>query len=188
MGQPGRPALSPFPLLARVAVEHPHLSVGPLVARVGLWPTAELLARFDALADVAPGRVIAAIGTGDRLSEAENHAFGLPYGPASERRTMLEVVGRSLASRVEVWIGAGAPATNALARALGVTLNFWNVQTSVITQNASDGPTSWAGDAKDDVRARLEGLAAAGATWAVFSPTTDLEQLASWRGASGHLQ
>ena len=57
--------------------------VGTLVARVGLAPNGILLGQFRALHLLAPGRIIAGLGTGDRLSEAENRAYGIPFPPAA---------------------------------------------------------------------------------------------------------
>ncbi|MHB8827619.1 MAG: LLM class flavin-dependent oxidoreductase, partial [Acidimicrobiales bacterium] len=118
MGSPTRPALAPFPVLAAVAARH-EIGVGPLVARVGLFGTAHLVETFTALEEIAPGRVIAALGTGDKLSAAENAAYGLPEYSPRERREMLGVTAAALAPLMPVWIGAGAPATNELARTLG---------------------------------------------------------------------
>jgi alkanesulfonate monooxygenase SsuD/methylene tetrahydromethanopterin reductase-like flavin-dependent oxidoreductase (luciferase family) len=69
MGQPERPALAPFPILAALAdlleprdgEDGPFL--GTLVARVGLAPNDVLARQFVALANLAPGRVIAGLGT-----------------------------------------------------------------------------------------------------------------------------
>ena len=81
MSQPDRPALAPFPVLGALVADvsgpatpggGPYF--GTLVARVGLVPSEVLLAQFTALANLAPGRIVAALGTGDRLSEAENRA------------------------------------------------------------------------------------------------------------------
>ena len=91
IGQPERPALAPFPILgalaARFASGEPPGGGGPflgtLVARVGLVPNAVLAAQFTALEHLAPGRVIAGLGTGDRLSEEENRAYGIPFEPAA---------------------------------------------------------------------------------------------------------
>ena len=66
------------------------------MARVGLVPNAVLAAQFVALDGLAPGRVIAGLGTGDRLSEEENRAYGIPFAPAAERRAaMMELGGSS---------------------------------------------------------------------------------------------
>jgi len=111
MGAPERPALAPFAVLAVVARRHPQLVVGPLVARVGLVATPHLVNQFLTLESMAPGRVIAALGTGDRLSAAENVAYGLAVRSADERRALLGDTARALRAVMPVWFGAGAAAT-----------------------------------------------------------------------------
>ena len=115
IGQPERPALAPFPVLGALATllgpsrgegEGPFL--GTLVARVGLAPNKVLAAQFSALDHLAPGRVIAGLGTGDRLNEEENRAYGIPFPPAAERRAQLVELGRQLgAAGLTVWIAGG---------------------------------------------------------------------------------
>ena len=117
MGQPDRPALAPFPVLGALVADVPAPATpgggpyfGTLVARVGLVPNEVLLAQFTALANLAPGRIVAALGTGDRLSEAENRAYGIPFASASERREEMVEVARALRVQgLTVWI-AGGPA------------------------------------------------------------------------------
>jgi hypothetical protein len=145
MGSPTRPALAPFPLLATVASREPGLFVGPLVARVGLVGTDELVREFVALHVAAPRHVIGALGTGDAKSEAENAAYGLVVRSAGERRELLAEAARRLAPMMEMWIGAGAPATNELARQLGATLNLWAASAADVAAHAADGPVCWAG-------------------------------------------
>ncbi|HET9090550.1 MAG TPA: LLM class flavin-dependent oxidoreductase [Acidimicrobiales bacterium] len=180
MGSPARPALAPFPVLAAVAARH-EICVGPLVARVGLFGTAHLVETFTALEEIAPGRVIAALGTGDKLSAAENAAYGLPEYSPRERREMLGASAATLAPMMPVWIGAGAPATNELARALGVTLNMWNATPADVAAAALEGAVCWAGPVPSDLDATLDALDAAGATWAVLSPHAHVADLARWR-------
>ena len=184
MGKPARPALAPFPVLAVVARHHPSLCVGPLVARVGLTGTDHLLAEFASLAAVAPGRVVAALGTGDKLSREENDAYGIPWTSADERRGMVAEAARALADVAEVWIGAGAPATNDVARSLGVTLNVWGLAATEVARLGADGPVSWAGPIREELARTLDDLADAGATWAVCAPDVDLASLANWRARS----
>ena len=115
IGQPERPALAPFPILGALATMlgpsagpggGPYL--GTLVARVGLVPTAVLAAQFVALERLAPGRVIAGLGTGDTLSEEENLAYGIPFAPATERRADMVELGRQLAGAgLSVWMAGG---------------------------------------------------------------------------------
>ena len=182
MGSPTRPALAPFPVLAAVGARH-EISVGPLVARVGLFGTRHLVDTLSALEEIAPGRVIAALGTGDKLSAAENTAYGLPEYCAAERREMLVESATALRSIMPVWIGAGASSTNELARSLGVTLNMWNAPPTDVAAAALEGQVSWAGPVPSDLDATLDALDAAGATWAVLSSHARVADLARWRRA-----
>jgi hypothetical protein len=180
MGSPERPALSPFPILAAVSVRCTSLIVGPLVARVGLTSDDHLIETFRSLERVAPGRVIAAIGTGDKLSAAENEAYGIAMQPVAERQAMVEHIASALSGAMPVWIGAGVPATNAIAPRVGATLNYWQK-----TPESPTGPWNWAGNPRDDLETQLDELAAAGSTWAVFAPTVDVSRLGRWRRSHG---
>ncbi len=183
MGTPTRPSLAPFAVLAAVAYRHRALYVGPLVARVGLVGTDHLLGQFRSLHTLAPGRVIAAVGTGDAKSRDELEAYGLPFTPAEDRRTLVEEVAEALSSEMEVWIGAGAAATNLLARRVGVALNVWDVDLETVRRHAGEGPVTWAGPPREDLGSWLDQLQMAGAQWAVFAPTVKVEDLANWRRA-----
>ena len=120
MGAPERPALSAFPVLGAVAAATDRVCFGPLVARVGLVPDEVLVAELLSLAHMAPGRLIAGLGTGDSKSAAENLAFGIPFDPADERRLALAPVRTHLRARgVPVWVGGGRAATAELAVDLG---------------------------------------------------------------------
>jgi alkanesulfonate monooxygenase SsuD/methylene tetrahydromethanopterin reductase-like flavin-dependent oxidoreductase (luciferase family) len=181
MGQPERPALAPFPILAAVATRFPHLYVGPLVARVGLVSTDDLVQQFRTLGDCAPGRVIAALGTGDRLSASENFAYGIAYPSASERQDLLAASVDRLRDEFEVWVGAGAPRTNEIARSAGVALNMWNTTAHEATLRADGATWNWAGAPHDELEVQLDDLARAGATWAVLTPSVSLARLGDWR-------
>lgn len=183
MGSRERPSLAPFPLLASVARRHEQLWVGPLVARVGLVSSQHLIEQFATLATWAPGRVIAALGTGDRLSAQENIAYGLGFHDADERRGLLREAASALCDAMPVWIGAGAEATNALARDLGVEINVWDATPARVRALSVAGPTNWAGPVPDDLASTLDALSDAGATWAVFGPQIEIAQLKAWRDA-----
>lgn len=183
MGSPERPALAPFPVLAAIAARSATLSIGTLVARVGLVGTAHLVAQFATLDALAPGRVIAALGTGDRLSDDEQRAYGLAVLSGDERRALLGEALVALAPRPNVWCGAGSRATNDLARRHGAEINVWGVPVETVRQVGASGAVSWAGRLDEDVAARLDQLAAAGATWAIALAPLRLEQLAEWRAA-----
>jgi alkanesulfonate monooxygenase SsuD/methylene tetrahydromethanopterin reductase-like flavin-dependent oxidoreductase (luciferase family) len=180
MGSPERPSLAPFGLLGVVATRF-DLIVGPLVARVGLVSTAHLVEQYLTLEHFAPGRVVAALGTGDKLSAKENEAYGLRHHDADERRGLLEATWRELRDVLPVWFGAGAPATNELARSLGVELNFWDASPDVLARESERGPVNWAGPAPHDVDAHLSAIARAGASWAIFSPDVEVSLLQEWR-------
>jgi alkanesulfonate monooxygenase SsuD/methylene tetrahydromethanopterin reductase-like flavin-dependent oxidoreductase (luciferase family) len=179
MGAPERPSLAPFPLLAALGARSKALVLAPLVARVGLLSSSALVEQFRTLALIAPQRVIVALGTGDKLSEAENAAYGLAVRGANERRELLSEVAREL-SDLEIWVGAGSRATNVLARELNAVLNLWNVEPARVREMRDDGPVCWAGNAREDLEKQLDELANAGATWAVFSPTVNVPRLGAW--------
>ena len=182
MGTPTRPSFAPFAMLAAVAARHPSLIVGPLVARVGMVSTPHLVSQFRSLAALAPGRVIAAVGTGDAKSRDELEAYGLIFASADERRDEVRRVATALRDEMPVWIGAGAESTNLLARDLSVVLNVWDLDIERVSQHARRGPLTWAGPVPEDIVRRLDDLATAGAQWAVFAPGVDVKALANWRG------
>jgi len=132
----------------------------------------------------ARGCVIAALGTGDKLSAQENAAYGLEERSPNERRAMLRATHEQLASTMPVWFGAGASATNELARSLGAPLNLWDAPIERVQSECLIGPTTWAGPAPDDVAGHLDALAYAGVTWAVFSPDTALGPLENWQSTN----
>ena len=183
MGSPRRPALAPFPVLAAVASRCPSLYVGPLVARVGLVATLKLVEQFTTLAALAPGRVIAALGTGDKLSEAEQVAYGLGHLSADERRQLLSDAVDALSSHMRVWCGAGSASTNQLALDHGAEINLWGVAPEAVRELSRSGPVSWAGPLGEDVDGALDELESAGATWVVAGAPLHLERLQAWRAA-----
>lgn len=191
MGQPGRPALAPFPLLAAVAATTERLFLGTLVARIGLVPDEVLLGEFGALGLLASGRVIAGLGTGDHLSADENAAYGVPMAPVRERRASLERCASQLVTEgFPVWIGAGRRVTPtvAAAHALGGAVNLWGVPPDVVAAHTGEFTVTWAGPCPelpdggtdvDVVRRLVVRLAGAGATWAVFAGAVRVDALAA---------
>lgn len=183
MGSPDRPSLAPFPLLSVIARRHEDLSIGPLVARVSLVDTQHLVEEFETLQALAPGRVIGALGTGDKLSAPENEAYGLAPLSSEVRRELLRAAASALAPSMPVWIGAGGEETNALARELGATLNLWDWKPERVAAMSQSGPVCWAGPVPQDLSATLDALQVAGATWTVLSPDVSITQLREWRAA-----
>ena len=162
------------------------------MARVGLVPNAVLAAQFVALDGLAPGRVIAGLGTGDRLSEEENRAYGIPFAPAAERRADMVELGRQLAGAgLSVWMAGGRAGRTEEARAAGAALTVWDAEPALVAERTA-GPdaveVTWAGpppSASPPVGARRSvRLREAGATWAVFGWPVDVEELAA---AAHHL-
>jgi alkanesulfonate monooxygenase SsuD/methylene tetrahydromethanopterin reductase-like flavin-dependent oxidoreductase (luciferase family) len=191
LGQPERPALAPFPVLGALAAKLPPRAegeggpfLGTLVARVGLAPNDVLAAQFVALHHLAPGRVIAGLGTGDKMSAQENLAYGIPYPTASERRADLVVLGRELIDAgLMVWIAGGTAGRTDEARATGAALNLWDAEAAVVADRSAyaDGiEVTWAGPppaAMPPLGERVRALRAAGASWVIFGWPVDVEQL-----------
>jgi len=191
LGQPERPALAPFPVLGALATrlgppraEGQGPFLGTLVARVGLAPNAVLAGQFTALERLAPGRVIAGLGTGDRLSEEENRAYGIPFPPAAARRAQLVELGRELvAAGLTVWVAGGTAGRTEEARAAGAVLNVWDAAPALVAERSS-GPdgveVTWAGPpptGSPPVAEMVRALHEAGATWVVFGWPVDVEAL-----------
>jgi alkanesulfonate monooxygenase SsuD/methylene tetrahydromethanopterin reductase-like flavin-dependent oxidoreductase (luciferase family) len=191
LGQPERPALAPFPVLGALASRFPARSedkggpfLGTLVARVGLAPNDVLAAQFIALNHLAPGRVIAGLGTGDKMSEQENRAYGIPYPTAAERRAEMVSLGRELIKEgLTVWIAGGMAGRTDEARAAGAALNVWDAEAAVVAEHSAyaDGiEVTWAGPppaAMPPLGERVRALHEAGASWVIFGWPVDLDEL-----------
>jgi hypothetical protein len=181
MGSPTRPSLAPFAVLAAVARRHDDVIVGPLVARIGLVGTAHLVEQYRTLERVAPSRVICALGSGDKLSAAENEAYDVPSRSADERRALMAETARALSGAMPIWFGAGNDETNRVAREVGATINLWDASAQRLRDVATSGDVSWAGPVPSDLSATLDSVRDAGATWAVFAPDVDVDALRQWR-------
>jgi alkanesulfonate monooxygenase SsuD/methylene tetrahydromethanopterin reductase-like flavin-dependent oxidoreductase (luciferase family) len=104
-----RPALECFALLGAVAAETSRIRVGTLVARATLRPAATLANSFRTAQRISGGRLIAAIGSGDSQSRAENEAFGLPFGTMVDRVSALhDAVRAARDGDYPVWVGGRA--------------------------------------------------------------------------------
>lgn len=182
LGRPDRPALSAFPLLGAVAATTSRVCIGTLVARIGLVPGDVLVAELLSLHHMAPGRVVAGIGTGDAKSAAENSAYGIAFESPDRRRLALRSCARRLRDAgVTVWVGGGSTATSEVAVELGVALNLWEVQPAALAARRGRVEVTWAGPVPSEVPQLARWLAElerAGATWAVCSWPESIENLA----------
>lgn len=116
-----RPALELTTTLAAVAAETTRITVGSLVARATLRPAATLVAALDTVARIAPGRMVAGIGSGDEESDPENEAFGVQITDRLAR--LEETVERAVGRGYPVWVGGWAPAVRRLA---AIRADGWN--------------------------------------------------------------
>ena len=183
MGQPDRPVLSLTPLLGALVASTSTIAVGTLVARVGLLPDEMLVAVLSSLSALSNGRLIAGIGTGDRLSRAENEAYGLPFESADRRRARLAIVASAVRNLgIPVWVGGGFPQNVELARSVGAAINLWESPTSDVAQLAATGiEVTWGGpigDTLPEAADHLRQLSAAAATWAVCAWPDSIEMVA----------
>ena len=189
MGQPGRPAISSGPLLGALAASTSTITVGTLVARIGLLPDDVLVAELSSLAVLSGGRLIAGMGTGDHLSRAENDAYGIPFEAASERRVRLASVAAAVRDEgIPVWIGGGLPKTVELARTLSVAVNLWEGEVLRVAELATTGvEVTWGGpvgDTVEEATRQLSAVAGAGATWAVCAWPDSLDVVAEAAAAA----
>jgi alkanesulfonate monooxygenase SsuD/methylene tetrahydromethanopterin reductase-like flavin-dependent oxidoreductase (luciferase family) len=180
MGQPGRPAISSGPLLGALAASTTTIHIGTLVSRIGLLPDAVLIDVLCGVDAISGGRLVAGIGTGDKLSREENEAYGIPFERADIRRQRLESVAGALSvAGIPVWVGGGRPEMVALARASGAAVNVWQVGAEKVAPLVDQGvEVTWGGPVGDTVAeatATLTAVAAAGATWAVCAWPDSLE-------------
>lgn len=125
LGQPERPALHSYELLAAVAAETTSVAVGTLVARVGLLPDAVFLHAMRTLHHIAGPRLVAGLGTGDAANKEENVAYAVGFPAMEERRARLRACCRALAGDgMTTWVGGRSPAARRLAVEAGA--QGWN--------------------------------------------------------------
>lgn len=84
-----RPVLESWTSLAHLAAVTERVTLGTLVTRSSLRHEVMLAKMVATVAELAPGRLICALGSGDKMSEPENVAFGLPYFAGDDRINQL---------------------------------------------------------------------------------------------------
>lgn len=156
------PSQSAIPLLSALAARSNTLTVGTLVARVGIEPNDLLYNQIMTVAEIADGRFIAGLGIGDKLSIRENKAYGVEFPPRAERLEVLRDLARRLkASGVTVWLGGRSAEIRAVAVEIGVLVNQWSAD--VRDLKATD---TWGGVFSDE--ASVKALEQRGVEWSVF--------------------
>ena len=180
LGQPERPALAGLPLAAALATHTESLSVGTLVARVGVVPDAVLAHAMATLSRIAGPRLVAGLGIGDRHSRPENDAYGAPFLSRAERLASLASMCLRLRDRgISTWVGGNSPAAEAVARDEADALNLWGVPVDAVARAVTRNPrlaVTWAGQVDlaaagpAGVAGLLRAFADAGAAWAIVAP------------------
>ena len=84
-----RPFMESWTSVAHLATVTERMTLGTLVTRSSLRHAVVLAKMVATVGELAPGRLICALGSGDRLSERENVAFGLPYFSGNDRINQL---------------------------------------------------------------------------------------------------
>lgn len=172
-GDPKRPVLEGWSALCTVAAATEKVMCGTLVMRMGLRPPLVAAAMFESLALIAPGRVVAGLGTGDEVGRPEQVAYGIPYKKRSERLRLLEETIDQIRHRapgVPIWVGGRSKEVVRLA----ATLDGWNFWGRVddfveVSKSLRSGPgiRSWAGSLPSEEE--IERLIAAGANHVIVA-------------------
>ena len=89
LGNKRRPLFEAWSSLAHLAAATDRVGIGTLVTRSSLRHPAVLGKMVATVGEIASGRLICALGSGDALSRAENEAFGLPFFEGRDRANEL---------------------------------------------------------------------------------------------------
>jgi alkanesulfonate monooxygenase SsuD/methylene tetrahydromethanopterin reductase-like flavin-dependent oxidoreductase (luciferase family) len=175
IGHPERPAHNVWPMLGALSAETEQVTLGSLVARVSLLANAVLAHNFESLHRMVGDRLVAGLGTGDRLSIAENQALGVAFEPLEARLADLADACRRVRSiGVTTWVGGTSPAVRAVAHAEADALNLWGVDPAEVAAEVATGiEVTWGGigpASPAETADLLRRLDDAGATWAVVGP------------------
>ena len=84
-----RPVLESWMALSYLATATERIGIGTLVTRSSLRHPVVLAKMVATVGAAAPGRVVCAVGSGDKLSRAENVAFGIEYFENEDRINQL---------------------------------------------------------------------------------------------------
>ncbi|HYX44764.1 MAG TPA: LLM class flavin-dependent oxidoreductase [Acidimicrobiales bacterium] len=138
LGQPDRPALHSLVLLGALAAETERLTLGPLVARVGLLPNAVLVHALASVHRMVGPRLLVTLGTGDEGNRPENEAYGLAYPPVAERvAALVDCVRRLRGQGVPTWVGGRSRAVRRVASEAD-GWNRWGVDAPTFMAEAAE--------------------------------------------------
>ena len=138
LGQPHRPALHSLVLLGALAAETSRITIGPLVARVGLMPDAVLVNALLSLHRMVAPRLLVTLGTGDSANREENEAYGVDFAPVAERLASLAWCCRALRDAgVPAWVGGRSAAVRRAAAAGADGWNSWGTDAATFALEAT---------------------------------------------------
>jgi alkanesulfonate monooxygenase SsuD/methylene tetrahydromethanopterin reductase-like flavin-dependent oxidoreductase (luciferase family) len=147
-----RPVLESWSSLAYLASATERITLGTLVTRSSLRHPALLAKMVATVAAMAPGRLVCALGSGDKLSAQENMAFGLPYFDGPDRINQLastmEIVttysSEGLVEHIDGFAHLDHLPTSPLPDpAPEVWIGGWSRRTLVLAGEGADGWNGW---------------------------------------------
>ena len=138
LGQPERPALHSKALLGALSVETTRVTLGTLVARVGLLPDAILVHELQTLRRMTGDRFVAGLGTGDAGNRDENLAYGVPNASKDERLARLAACcDRLRDASVPTWAGGRSPELRLVAARHAGGWNTWQTDPVMFAADAA---------------------------------------------------
>lgn len=148
--------LEGWTMLAAVAAATEKITIGTLVTRSTLRHPALLAKMAATVAEVAPGRLIVGLGSGDHKSRSENEAFGIPYFSGSDRTDQLRSTAEVCRS---FWAAAGFSHSDDFVtveklpssprpEAPGLWIGGRGDAALAIAGDLADGWNGWSGSAK----------------------------------------
>jgi alkanesulfonate monooxygenase SsuD/methylene tetrahydromethanopterin reductase-like flavin-dependent oxidoreductase (luciferase family) len=137
IGDPTRPVLEGASTLGAVAAAA-DTRVGMLVLRASLRGPEISTAVVETAAMVAPGRLVIALGAGDRMSDDEVLRLGLErFDRMAALETTLGLI-KDSAPEVPVWLGGRSKAVRALAAARADGWNAWGAEADSLRREADE--------------------------------------------------
>lgn len=133
-----RPIIECWTALAWAAVETKSIRIGTLVTRSSLRHPALLAKMAATVAEIAPGRVTIAIGSGDEMSRDENEAYGIEYFAEDDRVAQLTSTVRAVHECLHSEVAT-------------VTDDYVSITDLPVSPAPDPAPLLWVGGRSDDV-------------------------------------